>query len=255
MEIAAKPTAVTAPSLMSRTFILLYGVASYFIGVAGLACIILALAQLVPFGFLVRVIEFNPIAINVLLVVAWGAIHSIMAREKFKLWITRFIPEPAERPTYVLVAGVASFLLIGLWQPVEGVIWSFTSGAATAVLWGLFAFGWVYLLAATFAINHFDLFGLRQVYLNFKNQPRPPIEFVKRAMYSVSRHPIQAGVLIGVWVTPLMTATQFVLTIGFTVYIFIGLWYEERDLVKHIGERYVAYRKEVGMFFPRFTKR
>lgn len=255
MEIAAKHSGVAQSSLASRTCILLYGVVSYFVGVAGLACIILALGQLIPFGFLVRVIEFNPIAINIALVTAWGAIHSIMARESFKRWLTRFIPEPAERPTYILIAGIASMLLIGLWQPVPGILWSVTSPALTITLWSMFALGWVYLLAATFAINHFDLFGLRQVYLNFKNQPRPPIEFVKRAMYSFSRHPIQTGVLIGAWVTPLMTGTQLVLSVGFTVYIFIGLWFEERDLVKNIGERYVAYRKEAGMFLPRFRKR
>ena len=104
-------------------------------------------------------------------------------------------------------------------------------------------------------INHFDLFGLRQVYGHFTNQPLARLKFVKRAMYRFTRHPIQTGVLIGVWVTPNMTATQIVLSIGFTIYIFIGLWFEERDLVKEIGEPYEQYRKETGMVLPKFIRR
>jgi len=256
METLATTEQQSAPtSIVSRTLVLIYGVVSYFIGVAGLAFIILALAQLIPFGFMTANDLGNPLVTNLLLVVAWGAIHSILARSSFKRVLTRFIPEPAERPTYVLVAGITSILLIGLWQAVPGVIWSVSNPTAAIALWTLFAFSWVYLLTATFAINHFDLFGLRQVYLNFRNLPRPPLQFVKRAMYSFSRHPIQTGVLIGVWVTPLMSATQFVLTIGFTTYIFVGLWFEEKDLVKQIGDRYIAYRKEAGMFLPKFRSR
>lgn len=256
METIAATAQHSPPSsIASRTVVLIYGVVSYFIGVAGLACIILALAQLIPFGFMTVNDVGSPLMVNLLLVAAWGAIHSILARSSFKRVLTRFIPEPAERPTYVLVAGITSFLLIGLWQAVPGVIWSVSNPIGVTALWALFGFGWVYLLMATFAINHFDLFGLRQVYLNFRNRPRPPIQFVKRAMYSFSRHPIQTGVLIGVWVTPLMSATQFVLTVGFTSYIFVGLWFEEKDLVKQIGDRYLAYRKEAGMFLPKFRSR
>ena len=102
------------------------------------------------------------------------------------------------------------------------------------------------------SINHFDLFGLQQVYLNFKQRPEPEIHFVKRAMYAYIRHPIQTGVLIGVWATPNMTMTHIGLSIGFTVYIFIGLWFEERDLIEEIGQPYVEYRKEAGKLFPKF---
>jgi protein-S-isoprenylcysteine O-methyltransferase Ste14 len=131
------------------------------------------------------------------------------------------------------------------------VLWSVANDGIAIFLWGLFAFGWAYLLAATFAINHFDLFGLRQVYLYFRNQPRSPLRFVKTAMYRFSRHPIQTGVLIGVWATPEMTMTQLPLSVGFTVYIFVGLWFEERDLVKDIGRPYEEYRLEAGRFLPR----
>ena len=241
-------------SLVSRTLVLFYGVVSYFVGVAGLACIIFALAKLIPFGFLNSAQSQVPIVWDLALVTMWGCVHTAMARMRFKNLMTKLIPEAAERPTYVFVAGISSFMLVGLWQAVPGVIWSATGTTAVAVLWSLFAFGWIYLLASTFAINHFDLFGLRQVYLNFKNQSRPPIRFVKNAMYRFTRHPIQTGVLIGIWAIPEMTATHIVLSIGFTAYIFIGLRFEEKDLIKDIGEPYEQYRQEAGMVLPRFSK-
>jgi protein-S-isoprenylcysteine O-methyltransferase Ste14 len=241
--------------LVGRILVLVYGVVSYFIGVAGLACIIVALAKLIPFGFLVSGQSGTPILWNLALVAAWGIIHTTMARDRFKRLITSLIPTAAERPTYVLVAGITSILLIGFWQIVPGVIWKMSGPVSVALLWTLFAFGWVYLLASTFAINHFDLFGLRQVYLNFTSQPEPPIQFTKRAMYKFTRHPIQTGVLIGIWAIPEMTATHIVLSIGFTVYIFIGLWFEERDLVKDIGEPYEQYRRETGKVLPKFSRR
>ena len=241
--------------MLSRVIVLVYGIISYFVGVAGLGCIIVAITKLIPFGFLSTGDTANPILWNFVLVLLWGLSHSGMARRGFKNWINKIIPDAAERSTYVLVAGVASFLLIGLWQRVPGVIWSVTNPIAVAVLWTLFGFGWVYLLASTFAINHFDLFGLRQVYTHFMNQPLAPLKFVKRAMYRFTRHPIQSGVLIGIWVTPEMTATQLILSIGFTAYIFIGLWFEEKDLVKEIGEPYEQYRRETGKVLPKLFGR
>lgn len=241
-------------SRVNRTLVLIYGVASYLIGVAGLACIIFALAKLIPFGFLIEKQTAESIPWNIFLVTVWGVIHTAMARDGFKRWLTNLIPEPAERPTYVLVAGFTSFLLIGLWHPIPKVIWSISNDVATLSIWIVFAFGWIYLLASTFAINHFDLFGLRQVYLNYRNQPRPPLEFTKRAMYRFTRHPIQTGVLIGIWATPEMLGAQLVLSIGFTIYIFVGLWFEEKDLLKDIGAPYERYRQETGKVLPKFTK-
>lgn len=244
-----------SPSSASRLLVLLYGILSYFVGVAGLGCFIAGFGKLLPFGFLCVAGNSHPILTNLALVAVWGFIHTAMARDGFKARLTRFIPKPAERATYVLVAGVTSILLFGLSPTVPGTVWSVSNPTAVAVLWAIFAFGWTYLLAATFAINHFDLFGLRQVYLNFTNQPRPPLRFVKRAMYRFSRHPIQTGVLVGMWATPEMTATHFTLALGLTTYIFIGLWFEERDLVRDIGEPYLEYRREAGMFGPRLFGR
>lgn len=243
------------PSLISRTLVLIYGIVCYFIGVAGLGAIVAVLAHLMPFGFLQPAESGYPLLTNLALVALWGVIHSGMARNRFKGLITRVIPEPAERPTYVLIAGLSSIGLVGYWQTIYGVIWSVTNPLGSTLIWAVFAFGWIYLLAATFAINHFDLFGLRQVYLNFRNQPRPPLQFVKRAMYSFSRHPIQTGVLIGIWATPLMTATHFTLSVGFTVYVFVGLWFEEKDLIRDIGMPYEVYKQETGMVGPRIFRR
>lgn len=239
---------------MSRVIILLYGVISYLVGVAGLVSIIAVLAGFMPFGYLWgnTTIAINAIAWNAVLVTLWGFIHTVMARPGFKAVLTKVIPEPAERATYVLGAGITSVLLTGYWMTVPGEVWAIKSSLIAYAIIGVFWFGWAFLLAASFAINHFDLFGLRQVYANFKNQPRPPLNFVKRAMYKYIRHPIQTGVLIGIWATPLMTNTQLVLSLGFTAYIFVGLWFEERDLIREHGEDYLAYKREAGKLFPKF---
>jgi protein-S-isoprenylcysteine O-methyltransferase Ste14 len=239
-----------------KMLVLLYGVVSYFIGVAGLACIILVLAGFIPYGFLAgeAALPLPPILGYVILVALWGVIHTGMARPGFKAKLTKISPEPAERATYVLMAGVTSIVMMGYWQIVPGQIWTIAEGGLAYALWALFWFGWVFLLASTFAINHFDLFGLRQVFMNFKNQPRPPLDFVQRAMYKYVRHPIQTGVLIGIWATPSMSMTQLMLSVGFTVYIIVGLWFEERDLVREHGDDYIAYRKQTGSVFPKLGK-
>jgi protein-S-isoprenylcysteine O-methyltransferase Ste14 len=235
----------------------MYGVVSYFIGVVGLVAIIAVLAGLMPWGFLLQEnfeSSMNPIIWNVLLVGAWGVIHTITARENFKSILTKVIPEPAERPTYVLIAGLSSVALVGFWHSVPGQLWLVEAPIGVYLLWAVFVFGWIFLLASTFAINHFDLFGLRQVYLHYKALPRPPLAFVKRAMYQYIRHPIQTGVLIGVWATPSMTMTQVILSLGFTAYIFVGLWFEERDLIKAHGDDYLNYCNEAGKLLPKFKK-
>ena len=242
---------------MSKLLILLYAVLSYFIGVAGLLVIIGALARLVPYGFLLEVPlgEAEAFLWNLGLVAIWGFIHTAMARPSFKKKITKLIPVAAERATYILMAGLTSVALIGFWQQVSGNVWSVEATVWVYILWGIFIFGWAFLLASTFAINHFNLFGLQQAYLNFRSQSNPPLKFVERAMYKYIRHPIQTGVLIGVWATPFMSMTQLPLSLGFTVYIFIGLWFEERDLVREHGEAYLSYRKTAGKVLPRFGAR
>jgi protein-S-isoprenylcysteine O-methyltransferase Ste14 len=240
---------------MNRIIVLLYGLISYLIGVAGLAAIVVTLAGLMPWGFLLQGAEcpVSPITVNICLIAVWGFIHTGMARQSFKDVVTKIIPTAAERATYVLVAGITSIALVGFWHHVPGQIWQLQEGLAASLIWGVFWFGWVFLLASSFAINHFDLFGLRQVYLHYKQQPEAPLAFVKRAMYQYIRHPIQTGVLIGVWATPSMTANHFILSAGFTAYIVVGLWFEERDLIKVHGQDYTDYKQEAGKLFPRIS--
>jgi protein-S-isoprenylcysteine O-methyltransferase Ste14 len=241
---------------MSRIFILIYGVLSYFIGVAGLVCIIAALAGFLPYGFLSDGANtgLNPIIWNLGLVSIWGVIHTLTARPSFKAAHAKVMPKATERATYVLLSGLTSIALIGYWATMSGMVWALSSPILVYMLWGLFLFGWAFLLASTFAINHFDLFGLRQVYANFQKQPIAPLRFVERAMYKYIRHPIQTGILLGVWATPTMSMTQIWLSIGFTVYIFVGLWFEERDLIAEHGDIYEAYRKSAGKLLPKFRK-
>lgn len=248
-------SATVGVSALSRALVLTYGVISYAIGMAGVFCLILVLAGIMPWGFLLTAEAGAPLLGNLVLVTLWSVIHSAMARPAFKRWLTRLIPEPAERPTYVLMAGLTTVALVGFWQTLPGSLWAVSNPTAVGVLWGVFVFGWLYLVAATFAINHFDLFGLRQVYYHFIGQARPALPFVTRAMYRVTRHPIQTGVLIGVWATPEMTMTQLVLSLGFTVYIFVGLALEERDLVREFGSTYEAYRQETGLVLPRLVRK
>jgi len=242
---------------MTKLLVLLYGVIGYLIGVLGLVAIIAVLPGFIPWGFMYdgNLATGQPIIWNLLLVLAWGVLHSGMARPGFKAVITKLIPEPAERPTYVLVAGLSSILMVGYWADVPGIVWQVQAGWAVTTLWCLFGFGWFLSVGSTFAINHFDLFGLRQVYFHYKEMPRPPLQFVQRTIYEYVRHPIQTGVLIGVWATPLMTGTQLVLSVGFTVYIFIGLWFEERDLEAIHGDSYLEYRGKVGKLFPKLGGR
>ena len=234
-----------------------YGVISYLIGFLGLVCIIAALARFLPYGFLHQSDASEAGNIggalhNLVLVFVWGLIHSGMARPSFKNIVTKILPEPLERPTYVLIAGITSYLLIGYWQNLSGYLWMIESDSISYAIWAVFVLGWLFLFAATFAINHFDLFGLRQVYFYYKKMDRPPLAFVEKAMYRYIRHPIQTGVLIGIWVTPVMSYTQLMLSIGFTAYIFVGLIYEERDLIAEHGDSYREYRDRTGKVFPKF---
>ncbi len=227
-----------------------YAAAAYLIGVGGLAWLALSLAGVLPWPALLHLPSLpGALLLDLALVALFGASHSIMARPGFKGWWTRTVPEWAERSTFVLVAGLTLGILVALWQPLPRTVWSVTGPVAGAALWGLSAFGWAYMLAATFAIDHFDLFGLRQAYFRVSGRPYAPVRFRKRWMYRVSRHPIMAGVLLGVWATPLMTLGHLVFALALTVYTAIGVWYEERDLVARFGDRYRAYRAEVGALF------
>jgi len=214
-------------------------------------------------GFLVpRTLEGAPgrptavaVAIDAGLLVVFGLQHSVMARPAFKRWWTGFVPEPAERSTYVLLSSLALVLLFVFWEPLVGTIWDVESPVLRAGLWVAFACGWLTVLVTTFLINHFDLFGLRQVWLYLRGRPYTALPFGTPGPYSRIRHPLYVGWLLAFWETPTMTAGHLFFALAMTGYILLAIRFEERDLVGYYGETYAEYRRRVPMLIPRLRGR
>jgi protein-S-isoprenylcysteine O-methyltransferase Ste14 len=177
--------------------------------------------------------------------------HSVMARPAFKRRWTRIVPEPLERSTYVLFSSVALGLLFWFWQPIGGTIWHVDASPGREILWGLFTAGWLVVLYASFLINHFDLFGLRQTWLAFRGRPYTQLAFGTPGAYRFVRHPLYVGWFLTFWATPTMTAAHLFFAILTTTYILVAIQLEERDLATFHGEAYDNYRREVPMFIPR----
>jgi protein-S-isoprenylcysteine O-methyltransferase Ste14 len=190
------------------------------------------------------------LAIDAGLLVLFAVQHSGMARPGFKRWLTRFVPGPAERSTYVLLSSAALFVLFWQWRPLGGVVWEVPGAPARAAVSVVFAAGWLTVLATTTLINHFDLFGLRQVWLAFRGVLYTPLRFTTPGPYRLVRHPLYVGWLTVFWAAPTMTATHLLFAIGMTAYILAAIRWEERDLVAAHPE-YAAYRRRVPMLLPR----
>jgi protein-S-isoprenylcysteine O-methyltransferase Ste14 len=194
-------------------------------------------------------------AIDVALLTLFAVQHSVMARKWFKEWWTKIVAKPIERSTYVLFSSVALILLFAFWQPLGGIIWSVEDPTGRLVLRGLFAFGWGLVLVSTFLINHFDLFGLRQVWLNLLGRPYNTLQFGTPGPYRLVRHPLYVGWLFAFWMTPVMTFAHLLFSIATTAYILLAIQFEERDLVREHGESYEKYRRSVPMLVPFFRRR
>jgi protein-S-isoprenylcysteine O-methyltransferase Ste14 len=240
--------------MLRRVLILAYGTASYALG---LVTLLYAVGFLGGFATPTRldgprqVPVVAALAVDLGLLAVFALQHSGMARPAFKRWWMRFVPEAAERSTYVLLSSLALMLLFWFWEPVGGVVWSAGDMASRALLYSVFAAGWLIVLASTFWINHFDLFGLRQVWLHFRGRPYTRLRFKTPALYRVVRHPLYVGWLLVFWATPLMTSTHLVFAAALTAYILAAIRWEERDLAE-VHPEYAAYRRRVPMLIPRW---
>jgi protein-S-isoprenylcysteine O-methyltransferase Ste14 len=190
------------------------------------------------------------IVVNLVLLTIFALQHSVMARKPFKQWLTRYIPEPLERPTYVLLATSALALMMWQWRPMPELLWSARDPMVAMALQGLSLFGFVLVILATFMISHFELFGLHQVFAHVAGKVMPKAEFKTPGFYKLVRHPIYLGFIIAFWATPAMTQGHLLFAVVTTAYILVGIWLEERDLTAMFGDQYRRYRQQVGMLVP-----
>jgi len=246
------PVAAQATAL-SRAVALLYGTIAYatFL-VAFLYAIGFVEGLLVPKG----IDDGTPgslvpaLIVNVLLMSVFAIQHSVMARPAFKRWWTRFVPHSIERSTYVLFASLALILLYWQWRPIPEIVWQVTNPQVAMAIMALSFFGWFLVLLSTFLINHFELFGLHQVFNNMRGRDMPPATFKTPVLYKVVRHPIYLGFIIAFWAAPVMTVGHLLFAAVTTTYIFVGIFLEERDLTALFGDEYRRYRARVGMLIP-----
>ena len=237
---------------MKRLLVLVFGVISYLVFLGTFVYAI---------GFLGNVLVPKTIdspadvpwrtafVVNLVLLTVFALPHSVMARPGFKRWWTRFVPQPAERSTYVLFSSLALMLMFWQWQPMGHIIWAIESPLVRAAVYILYGLGWILVLLTTCLINHFDLFGLRQAWVYFTGRALQPIPFMEPGPYKLVRHPLYVGWLIVFWSAPTMTVARLMFALATTTYILVAIQFEERDLVRFHRE-YSDYKRRVPMLIP-----
>jgi protein-S-isoprenylcysteine O-methyltransferase Ste14 len=238
---------------MGRLLFLLYGIIAYVL-------FLISFLYAVGFvgNFLVpksidsgnEVSFVQALIINALLLSLFAIQHSVMARRGFKRWWTKIIPKSIERSTFVLLTSLILLLIFWQWRPMLGTVWNVESNFGIFIFTVMFWFGWFVVFVATFMINHFDLFGLRQVYLNFIGKEYTPLKFQENILYKYVRHPIMLGFIIAFWASPTMTVGHLVFALATTGYILFAIQLEERDLISEHGKKYEYYRQRASMLFP-----
>lgn len=244
---------------MSRAAAFVYGILAY---VMFLGAILYAIGFVANWMVLPKTIDSGApgpvmpaVAIDLTLLGVFAIQHSVMARRGFKAWWTRYVPAVVERSTYVLFANLALILLLWKWQPLPGVVWRVENPVAAAGLIALSLLGWGMVFLSTFLINHFDLFGLKQVFDNLRQMRIEDPQFRTPLLYKFVRHPLYLGFIIAFWAAPVMTAGHLLFAIATTGYIFIGLLLEERDMVAMFGQTYVNYQRRVSMIVPMLPRK
>lgn len=242
---------------MKKSAFLLYGLAAYL---AFFGTILYAIGFVGNFivpktiDGITRLPLYKAVLIDASLLMLFALQHSIMARPAFKSRFTKFVPEPLERSTFVLLASLCLMLMMWQWQPVGGIVWSVENQAIKIVLLTCYIAGWAIVFISTFLINHFDLFGLRQTWLYFRGKPYTQLPFRLPLFYKVVRHPLYLGFLIAFWSASTMTAAHLLFAGLTTLYILTAIQLEEKDLIKTFGKKYEHYKKNAPMLIP-FSKK
>jgi methanethiol S-methyltransferase len=238
---------------MTRILALLYGLAAYLVFFFTFLYAIgfvsgLVVPKTIDTGTVTNLSE--AVIVDILLLTVFAVQHSVMARQSFKQWWTRYVAKSVERSTYVLLASLALILLFWQWQPIPVAVWQVADPQWATAVMALSFFGWLLVLLSTLMINHFELFGLQQVIFNLMGRTASDPHFKTPALYKIVRHPIYLGFLIAFWAAPVMTVGHALFAAVTTAYIFVGIWLEERDLVDMFGAEYRNYRKRVAMLLP-----
>ena len=238
---------------MKKIIFLLYGIVAYLLFFGTISYAIGFVSTLIVPKHLDNTSQSSlgfALLVNAGLLALFAVQHSVMARPAFKRWWTTFVPEPIERSTYVLFSSLCLILLFREWQPIGGIVWQVESETAIIILRSLCLLGFGIVLISTFLINHFDLFGLRQVWLYFVGKDYEPLPFRTPFFYKYVRHPLYLGFMIAFWATPTMTVAHLFFAIMTTGYILTAIQFEENDLVKHFGEKYQEYKRSAPMLIP-----